>query len=280
MKKILIVLLFGFFSVGCGQEEINTLKTENAQLKAQIAQLQQENTELKDTEQNRFNRAVDLLKAANDLKSYRKAEETFSEFIAKFPSSTYLAQAQKNRQDAKNKADNIEKINNAKADIKGFIASRNWKAANRTLQSIKNDISQERYEKIKKLIEDERYKPEKTTIDKLVAEIYELQNSYNEDDFNKAWNFRQNGRRVEVVGYIAAQSIDVKRKSITFYGKSGCINGEDIKVFYDKTNLVNYFLNLNPDSIRCGDAYRIVGKAKTYSNSSDIYIQAETIEKI
>ena len=280
MKKILIVLLFGFFSVGCGQEEINTLKTENAQLKAQIAQLQQENTELKDTEQNRFNRAVDLLKAANDLKSYRKAEETFSEFIAKFPSSTYLAQAQKNRQDAKNKADNIEKINNAKADIKGFIASRNWKAANRTLQSIKNDISQERYEKIKKLIEDERYKPEKTTIDKLVAEIYELQNSYNEEDFNKAWNFRQNGRRVEVVGYIAAQSIDVKRKSITFYGKSGCINGEDIKVFYDKTNLVNYFLNLNPDSIRCGDAYRIVGKAKTYSNSSDIYIQAETIEKI
>ena len=276
-----MVLYFGCLVAACGQEEINTLKTENTKLKAQIAQLQKENNELKETEQNRFNRAVDLLKAANDLKSYRKAEETFNEFISKFPSSSYLAQAQKNKQEAKNKADNIEKIDNAKADIKKFIASRNWKAANRTLQNIKNDISQERYEKIKKLIEDERYKPEKTTIDKLVSEIYDLHHSDDISSWEKYHNFEQKGRKVEVIGYAKGGAwLNTKRKTIEFNGKPGCLNGQDITVFYDKTNLVNYFLNVNPESIKCGDAYRIIGKAAKYSNSSDIYIQAESIERI
>lgn len=274
MKKILILLIGCVCFSACDNGELEQLRQENVQLKEQIAKLSE-------TEQNRFNKAVDLFNAANDLQSYRMAEKTFGDFIEKFPTSTYLESAKQHKQQAKNKADNIEKINQVKTELGTLIAERKWKTATNKVNSIKDLLDQNEYSSLLKKIEEERYKPQKTTIDKLAAEIYELSNSYKEADFNKYFDFQRNGRRVEVIGYISPSSLDVKRKSFRAYGKSGCMTGERAEIFYDKTNLVNYFLNLNPDSLRCGDSYRIIGKAKIYSNSdSEIYIQAESIEKI
>lgn len=275
MYKIIILMMFPILLSACNQGKLEQLEKENASLRSKIA-------ELSETEQNRFNKAVDVLNTANDLQSYRKAEKTFGDFIEKFPTSTYLKSAQQHRQQAKSKADNIEKINQAKAAVGTLIAERKWKSATNMARSIKALISQEEYQSLIKNIENERYKPEKTTIDKLVSEIYELQHSHSDGAWRKYFEFYQNGRRVEVIGYSGGFGfLDVKRKSIKVYGKSGCANGESVEVFDNNTDKVNYFLNLNPDRTRCGgEVYRIIGKAKVYSDSSDIYIQAETLERI
>lgn len=271
MQKIIILMMFPVLLSACNQGKLEQLEKENASLRSKIA-------ELSETEQNRFNKAVDLLNAANDLQSYRKAEKTFGDFIEKFPTSSYLNSAQQHRQQAKNKADNIEKINQAKTAVETLVFERKWKSATNTANSIKTLISQEEYQALIKNIENERYKPEKTTIDKLVSDVYDLQQG---GAWRRYFDFYKNGKRVEVVGYSGSGlSLNTRRKTLSLYGKPGCANGQEVDVFYDKTDKVNYFLNINPDTIKCGDAYRVVGKAKVYSNSSDVYIQAETIERI
>lgn len=270
MKKVLLLLICCISFSACDNGELERLRQENASLKAQIA-------ELSETEQNRFNKAVDLFNTANDLQSYRLAEETFDSFIEKFPASSYLESAKQHKQQAKHKADNIEKVANTKADITSLIAQRKWGAATNKVNSIKTLIDKEEYNALLKQIREERYKPEKTTIDRLVVEI----DGMNGD---KLLNFIEKGKRVEVLGY-ATSFIDVKNKSFTVYGK-GCGQGEHLEVFYQGSKLTNYFLDLNS---KCGDKYRIVGTAhkalKLFGVSGlrsdiDIYIEAETIERI
>ena len=70
MRTILILLVIGISFGACNNGEIERLRQENASLKAQVA-------ELSETEQNRFNKAVDLFNTANDLRSYRLAEKNF-----------------------------------------------------------------------------------------------------------------------------------------------------------------------------------------------------------
>lgn len=271
MKKVLILLICCINFTACDNGELERLRQENASLKAQVA-------ELSETEQNRFNKAVDLFNTANDLQSYHLAEKTFGSFIEKFPTSSYLESAKQHKQQAKNKADNIEKVANTKAEIASLIAQRKWGAATNKVNSIKNLIERSEYNALLKQIREERYKPEKITIDRLVAEIDAL----NGDKFS---NFIEKGRRVEIIGY-STSYIDVKNKSFTVYGKAGCRKGENVEVFYEDTNLVDYFLDLNP---QCGDKYRVVGTAhkklslfgvSAIRSDIDIYIIAETIERI
>lgn len=285
VKKILFIVFVCTIFIACNNREIEHLQKENNTLKIQIEEFKKEKDslqaqiiELSETEQNRFNKAVDLLNAANSLEEYREAEKSFTDFIEKFPTSGYMTEAQKNKQTAMNKADNIETVSTAKTNIKSLIAEHKWKEAINKLNSIKILIEKDEYDAIMKQIENERYKPEKTTIDKLVSEIYDLSHSSSYEGILKYNEFLQKGKRVEVIGYAPYGFLNVKRKSISLYGKPGCSNGERIEVFYSKTNLVNHFLNLNPDIVKCGASYKIIGKARGYSNSSDIYIEAETIK--
>ena len=88
MHKIIILMMFPILLSACNQGKLEQLEKENASLRSKIA-------ELSETEQNRFNKAVDVLNTANDLQSYRKTEKTFGDFIEKFPTSTYIAEARK-----------------------------------------------------------------------------------------------------------------------------------------------------------------------------------------
>ena len=276
MKKLLIILIGCLIISACDNGEVERLQKENESLKAQIA-------ELSETEQNRFSKAVDLLNTANDLQSYKTAEKVFSDFIEKFPTSNYLAEARKNKQIAKNKADTIEKIANAKSEIKSLISQRKWTSATKKANSIKSLIGQDEYTSILKQIKEERYKPRKTTIDALLAEIADLHSDYirgKDPGFQRYINLYSDGERVEFVAYSPSYGfIDTTYKYIRVYGRPGCLKGENIEVHYDKTDKVSYFFNIDPDKIPCGTAYKIVGNISVLSNGHT-YFEAETIERI
>lgn len=276
MKKILTILMGCLILSACNNGEIERLQKENESLKAQIA-------ELSETEQNRFNKAIDLLNTANDLQSYRAAEKNFSDFIEKFPTSSYLGSAKQHKQEAKNKADTIEKINNTKAEIKSLISQRKWTSATKKANSIKPLIEQNEYNSILKQIKEERYKPRKTTIDELLSEIADLRSDYRmgkDPGFHRYVNLYQDGERVEIIGYSPSYGfINTTYKHIRVYGRPGCLKGEQMEVHYDKTDKVSYFFNIDPDKIPCGTAYKIVGNISVLSNG-DPYFKAETIERI
>jgi len=273
MKKILFLLTVCTCFNACNSGEIERLQKENEALKAQIA-------ELSETEQNRFNKAIDLLNSAGDLQSYKEVEKTFSDFIQKFPTSAYITEAKRHEQTAKNKADVIEKVANAKADITSLIAQRKWGAATNRVNSIKTLIDSDEYNFLLQQIKEEKDKPEKTTIDKLASEIYDLQHSREDGSWGKQLDFFNQGKRVEIIGYGGGGIgfLNVRRKSITLYGKKGCAAGESVEVFYDKTDMVDFFLNMNANNTHCGSlVYKVIGRAFPYSNGNGFYIRAESI---
>ena len=277
MRTILILLVICISFGACNNGEIERLRQENASLKAQVA-------ELSETEQNRFNKAVDLFNTANDLRSYRLAEKTFASFIEKFPASSYLESAKQHKQQAKNKADNIEKVANTKAEITSLIAQRKWGAATSKANSIKALIENDEYNSILKQIKEERYKPEKTTIDKLLSEIHDWRwpTPYDERIYNKYLDLVTKGKRVEIIGYAPSYSfIDTTYKYIRLYSRPGCAKGKDMEIRYGKTNKASYFFNVDPDTIPCGTAFKVVGNFSVISESSgDPWFEAETIERI
>ncbi len=266
MKKILFSLILCIGFCACNNGEIERLQHENASLKAQIA-------ELSETEQNRFNKAVDLFNTANDLQSYRLAEETFDSFIEKFPASSYLESAKQHKQQAKSKADNIEKVANTKADITSLIAQRKWRAATNKVNSIKTLIDNEEYNALLKQIKEERYKPEKTTIKKLKAESYTLIQNYwfNETSPNKL------GKRVEIIGYL--KYLNKILEKITLFEKENAeYDDVSIEIDYGETNKVDYFSNIS--HAQANGWYKVVGRVRVKDNGVIIYIEAETIERI
>ena len=263
MRKLLILLVCCFILGACNSGEIERLERENAALKAQVA-------ELSETEQNRFNKAIDLFNTANDLQSYRLAEETFDSFIEKFPASSYLESAKQHKQQAKSKADNIEKVANTKADITSLIAQRKWGAATSKVNSIKDLIGKEEYSALLKQINDEKYKPRKLSIDQLVSEL---------QYWERWWNIVMHGKRVEVVGYSNYNGANVRFKNIDLHSKPGCVNGSDISIHYEKTNKVNTFMNMNWQNVPCGTGWKVVGKAFLLESGTP-YIEAETIERL
>jgi hypothetical protein len=51
-----------------------------------------------------------------------------------------------------------------------------------------------------------------------------------------------------------------------------------LEIFYGGTNMEDYFTNNDPKC--CENRYRVTGKTKIYSNSGDLYVQAEKIDVI
>lgn len=276
MHKIIILMMFPILLSACNQGKLEQLEKENASLRSKIA-------ELSETEQNRFNKAVDVLNTANDLQSYRKAEKTFGDFIEKFPTSTYIAEARKNEQSARKKADVIEKISTVKAEVASLIEQRKWNMATKKVNSIKLLIEKNEYNSLLKQIREERYKPRKTTIDQLRLEISEMFIAYEVGEEPGYRRFRKlylDGERVELIGYAPSYGfINTTYKTITLWSRPGCMKGENMDIHYEKTNKASYFFNVDPDTIPCGTAYKVVGNISALSNGNP-WFEAETIERI
>ena len=274
MRTILILLVIGISFSACNNGEIERLRQENASLKAQVA-------ELSETEQNRFNKAVDLFNTANDLRSYRLAEKTFASFIEKFPASSYLESAKQHKQQAKNKADNIEKVANTKAEITSLIAQRKWGVATNKVNSIKTLIDKNEYNALLKQIKEERYKPRKLSIDQLVSELQDISSErvYGGKYWDRWWNIVAHGERVEVIGYSSYNGANIRFKDLDLFSKPGCVNGSNISVHYGKTDKVNTFMNMNWQNVPCGTGWKVVGRAFLLESGSQ-YIEAETIERL
>lgn len=158
------------------QEEMANLKKENTELKYNIAQLETKNKELEaqvaelsETEQNKFNKAYDLLNNAKETADYRGAEEAFASFLAKYPASAYIEQAQKAKEEAKTKAEQREWIDSKRKLLQQQIKDKEWTSAQQTAKLLSKSISKEEYEKYKKTIYDEKNKPIETTIANLIS---------------------------------------------------------------------------------------------------------------
>lgn len=260
MKKILSICCISCILLnGCGKKEINTLKAENQQLKNTIAQLQEEIKSLKETDQGYFSSAVEKFNTANNKQQWQEVANDFKVFGQKFPQSPYIAQAQSYVQQATSQVNKLQRIDDGIDKINNSVQKQHWKTARQTLQSIKSSLSTERYEQLKNYIYEESHKPIQTTINEIVSDKY---------------NFI--GKRVRVPASFHS-SVDRNRKELTAYN-SGCHEGSDISVFYNKTpkNTIQRFTNNNPDCYN--QRWQVVGTVEQYSNSYDIYIQAESIQ--
>lgn len=158
------------------KEEMANLKKENTELKDNVAQLETKNkdleeqvAELSENEQNKFNKAYDLLNNAKESKDFRIAEEAFALFLDKYPVSKYVEQAKKAQKKAQTKAQHLEWTDKQRITIKQQIKDKKWDAAEETVNSLEKYIAKEEYEKYKKTIYDEKNKPIETTIANLIS---------------------------------------------------------------------------------------------------------------
>ncbi len=273
MKKILLSLLIiaaGYAFYVCTQndaakqqEEMANLKKENTELKDNIAQLETKNKELEaqvaelsENEQNKFNKAYDLLNNAREASDYRGAEEAFASFLAKYPASAYIEQAKKAQKEANTKAQHLEWIDKQKITIKQQIKDKNWAAAEETANSLGKYIDKEEYEKYKQTIYEEKNKPIETTIANLIS-------------YQKEFH----GKRIKINA--ACQSINLDERSL--YVED---SGFSIKVEYMwRPSIVERFAN-NP---RCNNV-KIVGTFWAnhyyYGEFINRSISAESIEEL
>lgn len=158
------------------KEEMANLKKENTELKDNVAQLETKNkdleeqvAELSENEQNKFNKAYDLLNNAKESKDFRMAEEAFALFLDKYPVSKYVEQAKKAQKKAQTKAQHLEWTDKQRITIKQQIKDKKWDAAEETVNSLEKYIAKEEYEKYKQTIYDEKNKPIETTIGRLIS---------------------------------------------------------------------------------------------------------------
>jgi len=264
-KIISIVSILVFLS-GCNQRELDKLKTENQELKNRVATLEQENTKLKETDQYYFNKGIDSLGAASTKDDYQKTIDVFNQLTEKFPLSTYKPKALEYLGIAQKKLANIEKIEKGRGIIESSINELKFDTATNELQKIKTLISQDEFNSYKTLIYEEKNKPLETTINKIISEY---------GSKNRNWDaslFKMIGLRVKVLGNFS--SIDRDRMMISAYS-DGPVQGSRIEVNYESSNMKESFTNNDPSS---SQRYAITGKIKMYSNSGDIYIDAEKIE--
>lgn len=260
MKKIIFLFCIGCILLSaCGKKEINALKSENQQLKNTITQLQEEIKSLKETDQGYFSVAVDSFNAADNKQKWQQVAEQFKVFQQKFPNSQYVTQAQGYLEQANNKVKELQKVQDGLQRIEESVQKRHWKTARQTLQNIKSAIPTEQYEKLKKHIYEESHKPIQTTINEIISDKY---------------NFI--GKRVSVPASFSS-FVDRNQKELTAYS-SGCTDGSQISVFYDKTpkNTIQMFTNNDPDCL--DQRWRVIGTVRQYSNAYDVYIQAESIQ--
>jgi tetratricopeptide (TPR) repeat protein len=85
---VVVIALLGTFAV-LQDSQLTTEKARSAELQKKVESLEQEVTALKNTDDNYFQRGVDLQYAGK----FREAKEAFEIVITKFPSSNLAAMA-------------------------------------------------------------------------------------------------------------------------------------------------------------------------------------------
>ncbi len=86
-KFILGAILMMFLFIGCGQQEIANLQSENELLKKKITSMEQEISKLKETADYHYKQGVDFLSA----NKYEEALTEFKTVIKKYPTSPLIA---------------------------------------------------------------------------------------------------------------------------------------------------------------------------------------------
>lgn len=257
--KIIFSCIALFVFSACNQDEINRLQKENEALKSKNRELEAQVAELSETEQNKFGKAADLLSNAKSAADYRKAEEAFASFAAKYPISSYLEQAQKKQDDAKTKAEQLEWIDDQRKSIKTAMENKDWNAASKTVWLIRKVISKEEYDGYVKKIDEEKNKPIKTTISRLAKAA--------QDDVYKLI-----GKRVELVGKNGLLS-DTSKNILGLHD-----GNKEIQIYYGK-DMEDYFLDnrFSPMSAQ----FKVIGRVSNQLDLFDIpMIIAEKIERI
>ncbi|WP_428070804.1 hypothetical protein [Candidatus Avelusimicrobium alvi] len=170
-------------------------------------------------------------------------------------------------------APKMQKMLTTKANIAKYVSEKKWQSANEELNKIKNDITPEHYKLIEKQINDARYAPVDSTINRVVNYVGSIMDAdYSVHTIQAAMELIQcQGERVKVQAVI--ESVDRRRKSVKAYNGPR-YSGESVEVFYEGTTAENYFLDNEPAS---SQTYTIVGKVCAYRNTGGAYIRAESI---
>jgi outer membrane murein-binding lipoprotein Lpp len=269
-KLLFYVIAISLAISGCGQQEIDRLKSENVALKSKMDALEQENTKLKETDQAYFNRGIDAMKNANTKSSLQSSLDAFTQLTEKFPESSYSAKAQQYVADIREKLTNIDRAETAKVKFEGALNAHKFTEASSALQSLSVLISEDEYKTLASRLYNEKNKPLETTVNKLVSQF----GSY-KDRLEPQNAFGMLDKRVKIE--VTFTMIDRDRKELHAYS-DGWAKGSPISVFYEGTNMADYFTDNDPEC--CDNRYIVVGVTKMYSDSDQLYIKAEKIDQL
>lgn len=279
---ILFTTLIPYLS-SCGQEEIDNLTRENEALKAEItssrfeskelsakiASLEQENQELKETDQNYFARAMDAFNTANTKSALQATIDKFTQLIDKFPNSQYVSEARKHIGELRKRISELDRSRLAMARLDSALFTHDFGKANKQLAKLKSLVTDTKYKKLKQIVEKEKNKPLYITINKLISDFGTL---------NKSWDmsvFDYKGKNVQFEATFTI--IDRESKTLLAYS-AGWGKGSSVRVYYDKSNLAQYFTNTDPQC--CDNRYIVTGKTNLYRNTGGLYVTAEKINVI
>ena len=204
---------------------------------------------------------------------FNAAKANFEYGLQHYPQSQYKEDINKFLDTIKQVSPKFQKMLTTKANIIKYVSEKKWQSANKELNKIKNDITPESYQLIKKQINDARYAPVDSTINRVVD--YVSSAIYDDGSIRNLEGARLllsgKGERVKVKAVL----YNPRRRSKTVSAYNGPrLSGERIDVLYEGTEAENYFLDNEPDS---SQTYTIIGRVGAYSNTGEGYIRAESI---
>lgn len=231
MRTSQITLLFTIFLVvSC------TNKKEIQELKSRIAMLEEENKRLKETDQSYYSSVIDFINAGN----YEDALNKLNELIYKFPKSSLIKDARKQRifcteQIANKKivSDGITKLNEA-------LSMHDFNNAKDILIKIKPKITESRYENLNKKIYEEENKPLSVTLRELKADPYKYLNKR-----IKIGPLAVTGNTVSKKRFYVCALVKSKRPNRSKYNGYDSDYEACIGLFYSNTKNKHYWRDLD-----------------------------------
>lgn len=205
---------------------------------------------------------------------FSAAKADFEYVLQHYPQSQYKSEINQLLETIKTYAPKIEKMLTTKANIMKYVAERKWESANHELNKIRTDIDPETYELLKKQINNARYAPIDSTVNRVINYVGSAV-----DANGSVLNFEEarklivgQGQRVR----INAVLWNPRRRSKTVSAYNGPeLSGERVDVLYEGTEAENYFMDNEPSS---SQTYTIIGRVGVYSNTAEPYIKAESIK--
>lgn len=204
---------------------------------------------------------------------FNNARAAFEYVLQHYPQSQYKDAINIFLDGINQLAPKMQKMLTTKSNIAKYISEKKWQSANEELNKIKNDITPEHYKLIEKQINDARYAPVDSTINRVVdyvSSVVDADDSVH--DIQAAMELLTcQGKRVKVQA--VPVSVDRRRKSVEAYNGPG-YSGEKVEIFYEGTAAENYFLDNDPTP---SQIYTVVGRVCAYRNIGKAYIKAESI---